>query len=104
MHDFFAFIDGPDLMWILKNYGPLLLGLIFFLWRDARREDRLLTRVETLEDEQRKIILPLVQETSVVITRNSEVMHANNEIMKNLERALYRVEPCNYPGPNKPCK
>lgn len=105
MPELFAFLDNlVDLTWVLKNYGPLLVGLIFFLWRDARREDRLLTRVVQLEDEQRNVILPLVKETSIVITRNTEVMQVNNEVMKNLERALYRVEPCSYPGPNKPCK
>lgn len=50
-----------DLMWLLKQFGPLLIAVIFFLWRDYRREDRLAARIETLEDEQREVLLPLVE-------------------------------------------
>jgi hypothetical protein len=38
-----------------------LIAVIFFLWRDYRREDRLAARIETLEDEQREVLLPLVE-------------------------------------------
>jgi len=56
----FAFMDAfADFGWLLKNFGPLLLAVIFFLWRDYHREDRLLTRINVLEDEQRTVILPL---------------------------------------------
>lgn len=88
-----AFLNSlADSAWLVKNFGPLLAAVVFFVWRDARREDRLFTRVDELENEQRNVILPLVKETATVITRNTEVMQANNEIMKNLERTLYRVE------------
>lgn len=72
-----------DLMWLVKQFGPLLIAVIFFLWRDYRREDRLATRIETLEDEQREILLPLVEKCSTVITQNTIVM-------QRLERALER--------------
>ena len=75
--------DFTDLMWLVKQFGPLLIAVIFFLWRDYRREDRLATRIETLEDEQREVLLPLVKKCSTVITQNTVVM-------QRLERALER--------------
>ena len=75
--------DFMDLMWLLKQFGPLLIAVIFFLWRDYRREDRLAARIETLEDEQREVLLPLVEKCSTVIAQNTVVM-------ERLERALDR--------------
>ena len=40
--------DFMDLMWLLKQFGPLLIAVTFFLWRDYRLEDRLAARIETL--------------------------------------------------------
>lgn len=58
----------------LKQFGPLAGIVLFFIWRDWKREDRLTGRVEKLEDEQRNIILPLVEKSTAVIGRNTEVM------------------------------
>jgi len=87
----FAFIDDlVDFGWLLKNFGPLLIAVIFFIWRDYRREDKLTQRIDELEEEQRKVILPLVKETSEVITRNTEVLRQNTRVMDRLEQALNR--------------
>lgn len=59
---------------LLQDYGPLIGAVLFFVWRDWRREERLTNRVEKLEDEQRKIILPLVEEATKVISQNTAVM------------------------------
>lgn len=63
-----------DLLQLIQEYGPLVGVVIFFLWRDVKREDRLSGRIEKLEDEQREVILPLVQKSTEVIARNTEVM------------------------------
>jgi hypothetical protein len=59
---------------LIKSFGPLVGLVLFFIWRDWKREDRLTTRIEKLEDEQRDIILPLVSKSTEVIARNTEVM------------------------------
>ena len=88
----FAFVDAiADFGWLLKNFGPLLLAVIFFLWRDYRREDRLLTRITVLEDEQRTVILPLVQNCTEVITKNTQVMEQSSKVMERLEHVLDRT-------------
>ena len=72
-----------DLMWLVKQFGPFFIAVLFFLWRDYRREDRLAARIETLEDEQREVLLPLLEKCSTVISQNTVVMG-------RLERALDR--------------
>lgn len=70
----FAISEIADLVWIVKQFGPLVLMVGFVLWRDQKREDRLAKRINMLEDEQRKVILPLVKECAAVIARNTTVM------------------------------
>lgn len=70
----FAATDFGDALSLIKQFGPFFLAVVFFLWRDFRREDRLAKRIDILEDEQRKVILPLVTECTEVITRNTTVM------------------------------
>jgi len=87
--ELFGLVDVlGDLNWLLKNFGPLLVAVVFFIWRDFRREAKLTTRVEQLEDGQREVILPLVRETAEVIIRNTAVMEQNIRVMERLEIAL----------------
>jgi hypothetical protein len=63
-----------DAIELVKAYGPFFVAVIFFLWRDWKREDRLSKRIDVLEDEQRQVILPLVRDCSAVISKNTTVM------------------------------
>lgn len=67
---------------LIKQFGPLAGVVLFFIWRDWKREDRLTARVEKLEDEQRNIILPLVEKSTDVIARNTEVMERLEGVIK----------------------
>ena len=70
-----------DAVALLKQYGPLIVVTAFFLWQGWVRENRLTGRVEKLEDEQRNVLLPLVERTSDVIAQNTMMM-------ERLEKAL----------------
>ena len=70
----FASGEFANAMLLIKQFGPFFLAVVFFLWRDYRREDRLSNRLDQLEDEQREVILPLVKECSIVIAQNTAVM------------------------------
>ncbi len=70
---------------LLKQFGPLAGAVLFFIWRDWRREDRLTSRIEKLEDEQRSIILPLVEKSTTVIAQNTLVME---RLEASLEKKL----------------
>lgn len=67
-----------DAMELAKQYGPfvglLVVAVIFFMWRDWKRETTLTDRITTLEDETRNILLPLVKDCTAVISRNTLVM------------------------------
>lgn len=87
--DFLLFADTGffEAVDVLKQYGPfcgsLLLAVVFFIWRDWKREDRLTKRIATLEDETRNVLLPLVKDCTAVISQNTSVMerlerHLNN--------------------------
>lgn len=71
---------------VIREFGPLAGVVLFFIWRDVRREDRMSTRIEKLEDEQREVLLPLVEKSTAVIARNTEVM-------ERLEAALEGIVP-----------
>lgn len=75
-------MDFIELASLARHFGPLAAAVVFFLWRDWRREDRLTTRIERLEDEQRKTILPLVKETSETIARNTAVMERLEKLLE----------------------
>lgn len=60
-----------DFLQLLKDFGPLAGAVLFFIWRDWKREDRLTTRIEKLEDETRKVIIPLVEKATAVIAENT---------------------------------
>jgi len=59
---------------VLKLFGPTAGAVVFYIWRDWKREDRLTSRIEKLEAEQREVILPLVEKTTTVIALNTSVM------------------------------
>jgi len=89
--ELFAYLNGiTELGWIVRNLGPLVGVIVFFIWRDYRREDKLLTRVEELEDEQREVILPLVKDCSAIVAKNTLVMEQNIKVMERLERLFER--------------
>jgi len=74
-------MDWNTALLMMKQYGPLVLVVCFLLWQGWMRECRLTNRINKLEDEQRKVLLPLVKRCTRVITRNTG-------IMRRLERAL----------------
>jgi len=74
-------MDWNSTVLVLKQYGPLIMVMCFLLWQGWMRECRLSNRIAKLEDEQRKVLLPLVRKCARVITRNTS-------IMSRLERAL----------------
>ncbi len=74
-------MDFVTVLEVLKQYGPLVLVVAFFLWQGWQRECRTARRMEKLEDEQKKVLLPLVEKCASVIAKNTL-------IMRRLERAM----------------
>jgi hypothetical protein len=70
-----------EILGLLKLYGPQVLIIAFIVWQGWARERSLLARICKVEDEQRKVLLPMVEKCTRVIAKNSV-------IMRRLERAL----------------
>jgi len=83
MPTLFASGELADTIGLIRQFGPFFLAVVFFLWRDWKREDRLSNRLDELENEQREVILPLVTSCSTVIAKNTAVME---RIEKYLDR------------------
>lgn len=77
-----------DFLPILREFGPLVVAVIFFIWRDARREDRQQTRIDALEDEFRNVVIPLTKAVTGALVRNTEVMEENIKVMRDVEKVL----------------
>ena len=63
-----------DFAQILKDFGPLAGVIIFFIWRDWRREEDLVDRVRTLEKYNQETLVNLVRESITVIAANTQQM------------------------------
>lgn len=61
-----------DYLQILKDFGPLLGVILFFIWRDWRREEDLVGRVRALEEYQQTVLINLVRESITIIASNTE--------------------------------
>jgi len=84
--DFLLFAQSDtfaDAIFVLKQYGPLVLVVAFLLWQGWVRECRMNRRIVKLEDEQRNVLMPLVAKCADVIAQNTMMM-------ERLERALDR--------------
>ena len=84
-------MDLSDFLLMLKQYGPLVLVVLFFLWQNWLRELRMDKRINKLEDEQRTVLLPLVERCTDVITQNTMMMERLEKSLDNhFECPLHR--------------
>lgn len=68
---------------ILKEFGPVLGIVLFFIWRDWRREDRLVTQISSLEKFQREKLITLIQDTTNVVSTNTRQFDQILEFMES---------------------
>jgi len=68
-----------ELMDLAKDFGPLVGIVLFFIWRDWRREQNLVERVQKLEDFNTEVLTSIVKEQAMIIATNTEVIKANTE-------------------------
>lgn len=54
-----------------REFGPLIGIVLFFIWRDWKREEDLVNRVKALEDFQRTTLIELSKNSAQVIEANS---------------------------------
>lgn len=77
-----------DYVELLKDFGPLIGVIIFFIWRDWKREENLVERVTKLEDFNTEVLTNIVKEQAQVIATNTEVIKVNTEQMRAIAEAI----------------
>lgn len=75
-----------ELVELTKSVGPVVALLVFFVWRDYRREQTMTKRIQDIEDYQKNRLERLVVESNQVMGKIAE----SNE---SLASAL-KVVPC----------
>lgn len=76
-----------DYFQLLKDFGPVVGIILFFLWRDWQREDRLVARVEALEKYQQDTMAALVKESITVIAHNTEQLKWTGALIQSCHHA-----------------
>jgi hypothetical protein len=69
---------------LLKDFGPLVGVVLFFIWRDWRREDGLVERIKELENFNTEVLTQIVKDNSGVIATNTEQLRLMNTLMTRL--------------------
>jgi len=69
---------------LLEQFGPLVGVILFFIWRDWKREDALSTRVESLENYQRDTLYHLVERSTTALAQNAECLKWVGHVMERL--------------------
>ena len=77
---------------LLRDFGPIIGVILFFIWRDWKREDKLQERVARLETYQQEALVTMVKDTTQALAQNSEFLKWSGRI----------IEGC--PGRNIPVK
>lgn len=79
---------------MIRELGPLMGVILFFIWRDWKREARLSARIEKLEDYQKETLAHLIEKGTVVLVQNSEIMKWVGRVV---ERLCGRCPNVNFP-------
>jgi len=75
-----------ELLELTKSVGPVVALLIFFIWRDYRREQTMTKRIQDIEDYQKNRLEQLVVESNQVM---SKIAESNESLAK-----AFKVVPC----------
>ena len=91
-----------DFSWveILKYAGFAGATIIFFIWRDFRREDVLLKRIAALEEYQKLTLETLVKDSTAALANCSEFIKWVGHIIEHLVRNCPQLR--NQDGCDKP--
>jgi hypothetical protein len=77
-----------ELMELAKDFGPLVGIVLFFIWRDWRREEGLVERVKNLEEFNTTILTEMVKNNATVIATNTAVIATNTEQLRLLTAVM----------------
>ena len=65
---------SDQMLLIVKEWGPFIGVILFFIWRDWKRECKLTDRVEALETYQRETLIDLLKKSTTALVHNGECL------------------------------
>jgi hypothetical protein len=68
---------------LLRDFGPVIGIILFFIWRDWKREDILQERVTRLETYQQETLVKLITDTTQALAQNSEFLKWSGRIIES---------------------
>ena len=71
-----------EIMELAKDFGPLVGIVLFFIWRDWRREEGLIERVKTLEEFNTTVLIEMVKTNASVVATNTATIATNTEQLR----------------------
>ena len=66
---------------IVRDVGPIVGVIVFFIWRDWKRESQLFERIKKLEDYQREILISLIEKGTTALVQSTEVIKWVGRVM-----------------------
>jgi len=101
--DLFVLSQIDPLLWssLLSQYGPLIGVVLFFIWRDWKREDKLSERLTSLEDYQKETLADLVEKSTIALTHSADCMKWVATVMAKVCDRCPELEDCPSPPKSK---
>lgn len=65
----------------VKTAGPVVVLIVFFVWRDFKREQCMSQRAREVEDFIKEKLLTALQQTTEAVTKNTEILAATREAL-----------------------
>jgi ATP-dependent helicase/DNAse subunit B len=83
-------MDFPWMV-LIKEVGPLIAVIFFFIWRDWKREQKLSQQVESLAQYQKDILESLIEKSTTALTQSSECIKWIGRVLEHLVRVCPRI-------------
>ncbi len=77
---------------VIKQAGPIAAIIIFFIWRDWKREERMFSRIEVLENFVQNSLLTLVQKVAETLQQNTKALERLEKLPCVLEKSTIEDE------------
>ena len=80
-----------EILKLVQTFGPSVGIVIFFLWRDYKRESHFMARIENLENYQKNILESLVEKSTMALAQSSECIKWIGRVLEHLVRVCPRI-------------
>jgi len=82
--------DSTIWLQLFQGLGPVLGLLLFFIWRDWRREDQLSCKIDKMETFQRDTLVALVEKSNAILLQNTEQLKFTNTLLDSIITGHFR--------------